>query len=147
MEIIFQLAEKFVKPFISINAQNASPDLIQLSVALDRVVNQLTFIGYGADEQVVVPFYQVIRLYTEQHRVVCETSNGIYQIHARMYELRDQVRDTDLLPVSNAEIVNQSLIKSFALTKSGSFVIHLTNGETVYSSRRYVKTIKEALLK
>ncbi|MTV82258.1 LytTR family DNA-binding domain-containing protein [Secundilactobacillus folii] len=147
MNVIFNLAEKFAKPFISINAQKESRELVALSVAIDRVVNQLTIIGYADGKQTVIPFYQITRFYTQGKHVVCETGDGAYKIHERMYELRERLAGTDLIPVSNAEIVNKTVIKSFQLTKSGSYQINLTNGDTTFSSRRFVKYIREAFLK
>ena len=147
MDVIFNLAEKFVKPFISINAQKENRELVQLSVEIDQLVNNMTIIGCQNERQIVVPFYQIIRFYTQDKHVVCETVAGTYQVRQRMYELREQLSESTFIAVSNAEIVNKTAIKSFSLTNSGSYQIHLTTGATTYTSRRYVHHIKETFLK
>lgn len=147
MDIMFNLAKKFVTPSISINAQKESRELIQLSVEIDRLVNKMTVIGYQDNRRIVVPFYRIIRFYTQGKHVVCETTTGTYRVRQRMYELRTQLSDSMFISVSNAEIVNKSAIQSFSLTNSGSYQINLTTGASTYTSRRYVKQIKEAFLK
>lgn len=147
MKVIFNLAEKFAQPFISINAQRQDEDLITLSIAIDRLVNRMTIIGNDGNEQTVIPLYKVIRFYTRDKSVVCETSERVFRITERLYELREQLSDFDFIAISNSEIVNQTAIASFSLSKTGQYHINLTTGAVAYPSRRYLKQIKEAILK
>lgn len=147
MDVLFNLAQKFVTPSISINAQKESRELIQLSIEIDRLVNKMTIVGYQDNRQIVVPFYRIIRFYTQDKHVVCETTAGTYRVRQRMYELRTRLSEATFISVSNAEIINKSAIESFSLTGSGSYQINLTTGASTYTSRRYVKQIKEAFSK
>lgn len=147
MKVTFHLAEKFVDPFISINAQRESPSLLKLSVAIDRLVNQTTIVGYVENHETTIPLYRILRFYTQDKHVVCETLEGQYQVHRRLYQIRELVEQQDFIAISNAEIINRTAIESFSLTRGGSYSINLTNDTIVYPSRRYLKRIKEALLK
>lgn len=147
MQVFFNIAKKFATPSISINTQKESQELVHLSVEIDRLVNKMTIIGYQDNRQIVVPFYRIIRFYTKDKHVVCETITGTYRVRQRMYELRTQLSKSTFISVSNAEIVNRSAIQSFSLTSSGSYQINLTTGDSTYTSRRYVREIKEAFLK
>ena len=49
------------------------------------------------------------------------------------------------IKISQSEIVNLKEIERFNITPNGLVEIHLKNKETTYSSRRYLKAIKEKL--
>lgn len=49
------------------------------------------------------------------------------------------------IKISQSEIVNLKEIERFNITPNGLVEIYLKNKETTYSSRRYLKAIKEKL--
>jgi len=51
----------------------------------------------------------------------------------------------DFLQISQSEIINTKQIDHLKLTGSGLIQITLKNGQITYSSRRYLKVIKEKL--
>lgn len=147
MNILFNIAQRFAEPIITINAQEKTPDLLTLAISIDRLVNQTTLIGYHQEQRIVVPLYKVIRFYTQSKGVMCETADGVYRMRERLYELRDRLSESSFIAISNSEIVSKTAIESFSLTKQGSYQVHLVTGDTTYTSRRYVKHIREAFLK
>ncbi|MCI1987338.1 MAG: LytTR family transcriptional regulator [Lactobacillus sp.] len=146
MKIYFDLAAQFLNPAISIQAQAKSPQLLQLAKTIDRVVNQDVLTGIKGEQHVRIAMYQVIRFYTQNKNVVCETTEGTYRIRARIYQLRERLPQQDFIAISSSEILRIAAIKAFSLTKGGEFAVDLTNGAKAYASRRYIKQIKEALL-
>lgn len=49
------------------------------------------------------------------------------------------------LQISQSEVVNLDQIKHLELTTNGLVLIHFLDDDQTYSSRRYLKTIKEVL--
>ena len=147
MNILFNIAQRFTEPMITINASEKTPDLVTLAVSIDRLVNQTTLIGYQQEQRIVVPLYRVIRFYTQSKVVMCETADGVYRMRERLYELRDRLSGVSFIAISSSEIVSKMAIESFSLTKQGSYQIHLITGDATYTSRRYMKNIREAFLK
>ena len=113
---------------------------------IDRVVNKDVLTGTNGNKNTIIALYQVIRFYTENKNVVCETTNGTYRIRKRIYQLREQLSQQDFIAISSSEIVRIAVIETFSLSARGEFIVQLTNGEQAYASRRYIKQIKEALL-
>lgn len=147
MNILFNIAQRFTEPMITINASEKTPDLVTLAVSIDRLVNQTTLIGYQQEQRIVVLLYRVIRFYTQSKVVMCETVDGVYRMRERLYELRDRLSGVSFIAISSSEIVSKTAIESFSLTKQGSYQIHLITGDATYTSRRYMKNIREAFLK
>ena len=61
-----------------------------------------------------------------------------------LYQLL-QVLPDYFLQISQSEIINISYISHLKLTPNGLVQIFLKNGDMTYSSRRYLKAIKEKL--
>ena len=72
------------------------------------------------------------RFYIENRQVIGET-------------MTDQFILTFFLKISQSEIINTKSIDHLHFTSGGSVQIYLKNGNLTYSSRRYLKAIKEKL--
>jgi len=62
----------------------------------------------------------------------------------RLYQVLD-ILPTTFIQISQSEIVNIDSISHLKLTPNGLVEIFLKNESFTYSSRRYLKTIKEKL--
>ncbi|MDE9751788.1 LytTR family DNA-binding domain-containing protein [Staphylococcus delphini] len=72
------------------------------------------------------------------------TTHGTYTHSERLYQIKQRLNHT-FLQISKSEIINLSLIDHLVLHKSGIIEIIFIDGASTYSSRRYLKLIKEAL--
>ena len=61
-----------------------------------------------------------------------------------LYQLSEDL-PTCFLKISQSEIINTKEIDHLHFTSGGSVQIYLKNGSLTYSSRRYLKAIKEKL--
>ncbi|MDF7638088.1 LytTR family DNA-binding domain-containing protein [Lactobacillus sp. ESL0791] len=147
MIVNFNLSEKFKIPFISINAAKKTPSLEKMASSIKQMVNNQQIKAYRNGREKIIPLYQVSRFYTQDKYVVCEVQGEIYRVHKRIYELSKNLPAKNFVQISSAELVNMAEIANLALTKTGIYQVNLTNGETTYTSRRYVKKIREAFLK
>ena len=75
---------------------------------------------------------------------LAETTQGEYHLGLRLYQVLEKL-PSHFLKISQSEIVNLKEIERFNITHNGLVEIHLKNKETTYSSRRYLKSIKEKL--
>ena len=78
------------------------------------------------------------RFYIENRQVIGETLTG------PLYQLSEDL-PTFFLKISQSEIINTQSIDHLHFTSGGSVQIYLKNGSLTYSSRRYLKAIKEKL--
>ena len=78
------------------------------------------------------------------YKVLAETSSQTYSIDLRLYQVLE-ILPTTFIQISQSEIINIDSISHLKLTPNGLVEIFLKNESFTYSSRRYLKTIKEKL--
>lgn len=84
------------------------------------------------------------RFYIENRQVVGETKDDHFILTGPLYQLSEDL-PSYFLKISQSEIINTKEIDHLHFTGSGSVQIYLKNGSLTYSSRRYLKAIKEKL--
>ena len=84
------------------------------------------------------------RFYIENRQVVGETKDDCFILTGPLYQLSEDL-PIYFLKISQSEIINTKEIDHLHFTTSGSVQIYLKNGRMTYSSRRYLKAIKEKL--
>lgn len=84
------------------------------------------------------------RFYIENRQVVGETKEDHFILTGPLYQLSEDL-PIYFLKISQSEIINTKEIDHLHFTGSGSVQIYLKNGSLTYSSRRYLKAIKEKL--
>ncbi|HHG7413911.1 TPA: LytTR family DNA-binding domain-containing protein [Streptococcus pneumoniae] len=82
--------------------------------------------------------------YIENRKVLAETASQTYSIDLRLYQVL-QLLPSNFIQISQSEIINIDSISHLKLTPNGLVEIFLKNESFTYSSRRYLKTIKEKL--
>lgn len=87
----------------------------------------------------------IIRLYTEQKKVLVQTADNLFTIRLRMYELEAKLNSQMFVRISNAEIVNRKKIKYMDISKTGTIGVFLEGNVKTFASRRYVAKIKKQL--
>ena len=88
---------------------------------------------------------KVLRFYGEDKDVRVQTTDGIYTVRERLYELERRLEGRRFVRISHSEIVNLKRVTDLDLSLTGTIRMTLTGGVTVYVSRRYVKKMKEVL--
>ncbi len=96
------------------------------------------------DEIYLLDAEEIHRIYTENRQVRVRTAKDSYRAQQALYQLL-QVLPEYFLQISQSEIINSQQISHLKLTPNGLIQIFLKNGDQTYSSRRYLKSIKERL--
>ena len=96
------------------------------------------------DEIYLLDAEEIHRIYTENRQVRVRTAKDSYRAQQALYQLL-QVLPDYFLQISQSEIINSRQISHLNLTPNGLIQIFLKNGDQTYSSRRYLKSIKERL--
>ena len=87
----------------------------------------------------------ILRFYARDKGVFAQTGEGEFIVRARLYELEEELDGHTFVRISQSEIVNLKQITALDLSLTGTIKITLTGGVVTYTSRRYVKKIKQAL--
>lgn len=96
-------------------------------------------------EQVyLVEHDEIVRLYLEDKVLQVETVETIYTSNLRLYQVKEDL-PANFLQISQSEIIHIKQLDYLKLTANGLVKLVMKNGSVTYSSRRYLKVIKERL--
>ena len=103
-----------------------------------------TLKGKFQDQVYLIQISKIQRIYIENRKVLAETDQQTYTLDIRLYQAVD-ILPASFIQISQSEIINIDSISHLKLTSNGLIEIYLKNESFTYSSRRYLKAIKEKL--
>ena len=144
MKVQLYIDEKFSEEKVIIEAPALS-DAIQRLLKFAQQLDKNKVIRAKKEEEIyLLDTAEIQRVYIENRQVWAETATGNYLLGLPLYQVLELL-PTDFLQISQSEIINTKQIDHLKLTGSGLIQITLKNGQITYSSRRYLKAIKEKL--
>lgn len=145
MKVEVQIDPRLEEPVIVLRAPSPTGEIEALAKQLREAALPQPFTVYRGREAVRVSRSMVLRFYTEDKGVYCQTAQGVFTVRQRLYELEEELAGTRFVRVSNSEIVNLDRVAGLDLTLAGTIKMTLEGGTVCWVSRRYVKKIKQAL--
>ncbi len=140
---------------IKIDSSCIDPKIIIMTASVTEKVNNIIKIlsedtprmitGIKEDKAEILEKPEIIRIYSDMGKTVCAAEKGTYIIKRRLYEIEDLLSGDSFVRISNSEIINLKKVNNFDMSFAGTICVKLSNGETVYVSRRYVSKIKKIL--
>ena len=144
MKVQLYIDEKFSEEKVIIEAPALS-DAIQRLLKFAQQLDKNKVIRAKKEEEIyLLDTAEIQRVYIENRQVWAETATGNYLLGLPLYQVLELL-PTDFLQISQSEIINIKQIDHLKLTGSGLIQIAMKNGQITYSSRRYLKAIKEKL--
>ena len=144
MKVELQIKETYEEEKLIVQAPK-STEKVQKVIEFAENLDRKEKIKGKIDGQVyLVEIGKIQRFYIENRKVLAETSSQTYSIDLRLYQVLE-ILPTTFIQISQSEIVNINSISHLKLTPNGLVEIFLKNERFTYSSRRYLKTIKEKL--
>ena len=144
MEVEIRIDPERQEPKLVIYAAQETPELQELA-------RQLAGIPLGPvqvweeDRSFLLQQSEFLRFYTEGKGVCAQTSDKIYTVRLRLYELEERLDPMHFVRISNSEIVNLDRVTAIDLSYTGTICMTLNGSVSSFVSRRYVKKIKEVL--
>lgn len=99
--------------------------------------------AYHENERIRIPSAEILRIFAQGQKVFCQTESGIFTLHARLYEMEEQLDPKRFVRISKCEIVNKQKILRLDLSLTGTIGIRLEGNIKTYTSRRYMPKIRE----
>lgn len=118
---------------------------------LTRLIQQLTaraavpIIGYQQDKAFPLQQDSLVRVWAANGHVYAATETGEFLLRQRLWELEERLDSHHFIRISNSEIINLRRVIAFDLSLTGTICVSLQGGQISYVSRRYVRTIRQAL--
>lgn len=144
MKLKVNIDSNLTENAVYIDAIEMSSDincLIQYVQSIDatKVLN-----GKLGDHIYHVNLAEVYRFFTENKVVKMETETKKFVLNKRLYEI-EAIINHHFIKISKSEIINIHYLDHLSMTTTGQIKIFFKNDIVTYSSRRYLKSIKERL--
>lgn len=139
MKIVFRRNPDAKEIRILVEAQERTPEVEAL---LKRLEPAGKVKAYDERGEIMLDMDEIIRIYTQQRRVLVDSLQGTYTLRARLYELEEQLDPAEFVRISNSEIVRKHCIRKLDFSLTGTIRLNLKGGIETYVSRRYVTRIR-----
>lgn len=139
MKIVFRRNPDAKEIRILVEAQERTPEVEAL---LKRLEPAGKLKAYDERGEIMLDMDEIIRIYTQQRRVLVDSLQGTYTLRARLYELEEQLDPAEFVRISNSEIVRKHCIRKLDFSLTGTIRLNLKGGIETYVSRRYVTRIR-----
>jgi len=98
------------------------------------------------DEQTFfIERHEVLYFESVDKRCYLYTSDNVYEISMKLYEIEELLTDTFFIRSSKSQIVNMAKIESLCPDFGGRIEALMNNGEKLIVSRQYSKKLRERL--
>ncbi|HEM5172658.1 TPA: LytTR family transcriptional regulator [Streptococcus suis] len=145
MKVKLAISSDIVEDLVTIEAQVMSEQVTHLVSYIQNLDKQRSSLTVKKGEQVyLVEHDEIVRLYLEDKVLQVETVETIYTSNLRLYQVKEDL-PSNFLQISQSEIIHIKQLDHLKLTANGLVKLVMKNGSVTYSSRRYLKVIKERL--
>ena len=144
MKVKLDIDQQYIEEQIIIEAPTLSPRVQKVQDFVQSLDQKETLKGKFQDQVFLIEIQKIQRIYIENRKLIAETGNRTYALDIRLYQAVE-ILPASFIQISQSEIVNIDAISHLKLTSNGLIEIYLKNESFTYSSRRYLKAIKEKL--
>ena len=144
MKVRLDIDKQYAEEQIFIEAPTLSPRVQKVKDFVQSLDQKETLKGKFQDQVFLIEIQKIQRIYIENRKVLAETDGRTYALDIRLYQAVE-ILPASFIQISQSEIVNIDAISHLKLTSNGLIEIYLKNDSFTYSSRRYLKAIKEKL--
>ena len=144
MKLRLDIDQQYTEERIIIEAPSLSPRVQKVQDFVQSLDQKETLKGKFQDQLYLIEVGTIQRVYIENRKVLAETDIRTYTLDIRLYQA-SEILPASFIQISQSEIVNIDAISHLKLTSNGLIEIYLKNDSFTYSSRRYLKAIKEKL--
>ncbi|WP_049508730.1 LytTR family DNA-binding domain-containing protein [Streptococcus pseudopneumoniae] len=144
MKVRLDIDQQYAEEQTIIEAPSLSPRVQKVQDFVQSLDQKETLKGKFQDQLYLIEVGTIQRIYIENRKVLAETDIRTYTLDIRLYQA-SEILPASFIQISQSEIVNIDAISHLKLTSNGLIEIYLKNDSFTYSSRRYLKAIKEKL--
>ena len=144
MKVRLDIDAQHTEEQIIIEAPTLSTRVQKVQDFVQSLDQKGTIKGKFQDQVYLIQISRIQRIYIENRKILAETDGRTYTLDIRLYQA-SEILPASFIQISQSEIVNIDAISHLKLTSNGLIEIYLKNDSFTYSSRRYLKAIKEKL--
>ena len=97
------------------------------------------------DSRLQIPLSEILYFEADSEQVFAYTLEEIYNVKLRLYQVEEQARSAGIIRVSKSHLINVRKIESVRPALNSRMYVKMSNGEEVLVSRKYVRSLKDAI--
>lgn len=145
MKVKLDISPDILEDLVTIEAKTMSEKIAQLVTYVQNLDKQISrLIVKKGDQVYLLDHDEIVRLYLEDKVLQVETEGATFTSNLRLYQVKELL-PVNFLQISQSEIIQIKQLDHLKLTANGLVKLVMKNGSVTYSSRRYLKVIKERL--
>ncbi len=144
MKITLDIDQSYNDEELVIKAPALTPELSRI-ISLCTGVGEIEIPAYREDSFKLFTTKEIYRIYAQGGKVFAETTDGVYEVKSRLYELEEKLEHYYFVRISKSELINLKQVARFESDPFNGLSVVLKNGQTTYVSRRYVASLKERI--
>ena len=145
MKVKLAISPSILEDLVTIEARETSEQITHLVSYIQNLDKRQSSLTVKKGEEIhLLDYDQIVRLYLEDKVLQVETENDAFVSSLRLYQVKDLL-PFNFLQISQSEIIHIRQLDHLKLTANGLVKLTMKNGSITYSSRRYLKVIKERL--
>ena len=132
---------------VIIKAEERSALVEDIVLAVERCARNRhpRIIVYQGDSRKILGQQDIIRIYTENRKLIVRTIESVYTARCALRDLEEALDQESFVRISRFEIVNMTKVEAFDFSLSGTIKITFEDESITYVARRYVHEIEQKL--
>lgn len=144
MKVTIEYNNNLSEDEMIIQANPRAQDLSAITTIIEQRYSTNIFRGKKNEQIYFIKQPDIVCFRIENKVLYFYTATEKYSLNNRLYSVKKQLT-ANFLQISKSEIINIDYINYLQLNRNGIIEIKFKNNDFTYSSRRYLKIIKEVL--
>ncbi|MCA0171206.1 LytTR family DNA-binding domain-containing protein [Bacillus sp. RAR_GA_16] len=144
MKILLDVDRKYEETSVTIHCRELDDSIKEIMDYLNTEKTEF-IVGKQGERQHILKPNHVHSFHSEGDQVIATTSQGVFKVKEKLYELEESLPINTFIRLSKSVIANLHEISHFEPSFNGTLAVHFQSGKKEYASRHYVSKIREVL--